>query len=467
MPAGTEPGGALLSKSKFLAGLQCHKLLWWSEHEGDAAELIPDAVALATMNEGTHVGTVARNYVAGAGVEYERTFTSQGVTVRCDILRHGAGGTELFEVKSATKMKDEYLPDVAVQLWVLRATGLDVRRALVMHLNRECRFPDLSNLFTTVDVTAEVEALLPGVPAAIEAQRTMLRGPIPDVAVGLHCEKPRECAFTARCWPRLPDHHVTTLYRIQRRTVEKHLADGRITLHQLDASMTTVLPAQRQIRAVHTNARVVERGLGDALRALVEPVAHLDFETVAPAVPVWNRCRPYENVPAQFSVHMVRDRRATPYAWVASDAGDPRPALAVALVEACSGAATVVAYYSSFEEQCLDLLAEAVPEHAAALLGIKSKIVDLLPIVRDHVYDPAFGGSFSLKAVLPALIPELGYADLEIQEGMLASVELRRLMFTAMGPAERAELRDGLLAYCERDTIAMVRLVEVLGELAA
>ena len=134
-------------------------------------------------------------------------------------------------------------------------------------------------------------------------------------------------------------------------------------------------------------------------------------------------------------------------------------------MRACEGAETIVAYFASFEKGCIEHLAEAVPEHAAALQRINTRIVDLLPIVRDHVYDLAFGGSFSLKKVLPALVPALSYDDLDVKEGGRATALLAQLLLEPerIGGDEAVQsLRRQLLAYCERDTEAMVRLAEAL-----
>jgi predicted RecB family nuclease len=126
----------------------------------------------------------------------------------------------------------------------------------------------------------------------------------------------------------------------------------------------------------------------------------------------------------------------------------------------------VVAYHAPFEKSILGQLAEAVPEHAEALADIQDRLVDALPLVRDHVYHPAFGGSFSLKAVLPALVPGMGYDDLEIPNGGVASAKLQRLLFDdEISSAEREQTRQALLAYCAVDTLGVVRLIERLGEL--
>jgi predicted RecB family nuclease len=172
-------------------------------------------------------------------------------------------------------------------------------------------------------------------------------------------------------------------------------------------------------------------------------------------------------VPVQFSVH-VEDRGRggglAHHQWIADGPEDPRPALAEALVAACAGARKVVAYYASFERECIRQLREAVPRFAKELERIEHRLVDLLPAVRNHVYHPDFGGGFSIKKTLPALVPGLSYADLKIQDGEIATVELQRLMLEGdrTPPAERAALREALLRYCERDTWAMVKVLEKL-----
>jgi hypothetical protein len=366
-------------------------------------------------------------------------------------------------------VKDEQLAEVAMQLWVLREAGLRVPRAFVMHLNSECRFPDLSDLFVTEDVTEQVAPLLTDVARELAAQLAMIDGPKPDVAFGAYCKRPEPCERFGECWKSLPEHHVHTLYRIQWKSVEKNLAAGLDTIDKLDENKTTVIPAKRQIRAVRARKRIVESALGAALDTLRPPVAWLDFETVGLAVPAWPGCGPFTQVPVQFSVHRTgwQDNRTQSY--LASAGGDPRPALAAALVRACDGAETVVAYYASFEKGCITQLAESVPEHAAALLSINARLVDLLPIVRDHVYDLAFHGSFSLKKVLPALVPSLDYKDLDVKEGGTAMALLAQLLRhpEEIGGDEAVQkLRRQLIAYCDRDTEAMVRLAEALRAIA-
>ncbi len=394
---------------------------------------------------------------------YEAAFIAHDTLVYVDILERRGAAWTLVEVKSSTSLSEaEHVPDIAIQASVLRACGVPVERYEIMHLNRECQFPDLSTLFVRDDVTETVRERLDAIDLALAEQLVVAREASPPaVPIGEQCSKPRDCAFKPRCWPVLPQHHVTTLYRIGRKA-DKLVSMGYETIDQLPDDIELSAIASRQRRAVRQGSLVVEREtLVAALARLERPVAHLDFETVAPAIPVWPGCRPYDNVPVQLSCHVVAaDGSSTHHEWLFDGQGDPRPEAGRAILAACAGAKTITAYNSSFERKCIELVAQVCPGEAPALLAIGNALVDLLPIVRDNVYHPEFVGSFSLKRVLPALVPELSYKDLEIAEGGSAQIELSRLLFDAEGMSDEArrEIRGALLRYCERDTLAMVEL---------
>src|SRR5213592_2566018 len=357
-PTSPAPPTHRLSKSRFLAGLQCHKQLWWRVHEPDAPELVPNPALRNVLNQGTEVGRLARERVPGGllidrpfyewddrvaetrealkrepAVIYEATFLADETYAAVDILERGPRGYGVVEVKAANSLKPEHVPDVALQVHVLRRAGLPVERAAVMHLNPECRYPDLSNLFAREDVSAPVEGVLLGLPDELAAQQRMLEGPLPQVPIGDHCARPHDCPFLERCWPKLPDHHVSSLYRIERKKVLEYEADGYATLYDLPSDLELSAIHARQVRAVTAGRMVVEPSLAKALAEFVSPLAFLDFETVSLAIPRWNGCRPWQNVPVQFSCHVEeRGRGLVHHEWLADRGGDPRPALADAVV---------------------------------------------------------------------------------------------------------------------------------------
>jgi len=483
-----------LSKSRYTYGLQCVRQLWWRVHEPHAPELVPDATTQAVLDQGTHVGVVARGHIPGgtlidlphrdyearvaattlamregASAVYEASFTADDLFVAVDVLERTNGGWRIVEVKSSTSVRGQHLPDAAIQTHVLRAAGVPVTGTDIMVLNRACTYPDLSDLFRREDVSAPVAHLLPGVPARVRTLLAAIEGPLPAVATGPQCTSPYRCPFHARCNPVPPPHHVSTLYRMRRHAAELE-AQGWHTIEQVPPGVLTIPQAERQRRAVIAGAMVVEGDLAGSLAAFEPPLAYLDFETVMPAIPCWDGCHPYDQVPAQFSVHAERpDGTLAHHAWLADGPGDPRPEIARRVIEACAGARTIVVYNREFEQGCLERMAAALPEHAAALYDLVGRLADPLHAIRDHVYHPDFNGSFSLKAVLPALVPGLSYDDLDVAIGHVATRMIEALMFggDVMPADERARRRAALLAYCERDTLAMVRLMARLRELAA
>jgi hypothetical protein len=333
-----------------------------------------------------------------------------------------------------------------------------------MHLNRECRYPDLSNLFVREDVTEDIADELAQVPQQAAALRTVLANPLPDVPAGDHCHSPYPCPFIDRCNPELPEHHISTLYQIRRHKRDALVADGIETIDQLNPEELPRGPARRQVESVRSGNLVVERGLARALRALRGTVAFLDFETINPPIPMWPGCSPYQALPVQMSCHILSGKRIDHHDWLATGPSDPRPELARALLRACAGAQSIVAWNASFERRCLETLADAVPQLRRKLLAVSDRIHDLLPIVRDHVYHPEFGGSFSLKRVAPALVPELDYDALDIANGSEASAKLEQLILheDALNAAQAGVLCRELRKYCQLDTLALVKVYQRL-----
>jgi hypothetical protein len=501
---GAEPperldAGRRLSKRRFASGVRCPKRLWLETHEPDAPELLGPQIPTVLLDQGRRCGELARThwphgklvgagrvaafdlvYAAaetqrlideGAGVLFEAVFLCDHAVAIVDVLERVADGWRLVEVKQTTKCRDEHVAEVAFQLHVVEACGLAVRETAVMHLNRECAFPLLETLFVTEDVTEAARAMVAELAPAAHAMWALLSEPMPATPIDVACVSPDPCAFKPRCWHGVPEHHVSTLYMLKKREAFAHHHAGRQRVVDVELPAPEKKPSAtskvqwRQQESLQRGERVVEReALAAALSGIAYPVAMLDFETVQLAIPVWPGCTPHAQVPVQFSCHVIARPGAEPehHAWLAVGCEDPRPRIVEALIAACRGAVTVLAYYSPFERTCLTNLAEWVPARAEELMAIHDRILDLLPIVREHVYDPAFGGSFSIKRVLPALVPSLSYAGLTIGKGDVAAAELWRVMFSDMPEAERRHVSEALLEDCRLDTQAMVELHRAL-----
>jgi predicted RecB family nuclease len=498
-----------LSKSRFTSGLQCHKKLWWEVHDRDAVELQPDKVLLDLWDQGRDVGKAARTrypggvlidlphkayaeriaatkeaLAKGAPAVFEASFSADGIFVAIDVLEKQGSGYRLTEVKASNSQKPEHIPDVAVQARVAAASGVQINAADVLHLNKEFRHPGTGDLFTRTEVTEQVVAILPQVQPEIDRQREMLGGPLPDVPIGGHCFEPYECPFMARCWPDGIDH-IGKLAGVGPVKAAAYLARGITSIKELPPTEKLNFTQKRQLKAMAENRLIVEPTLAAEIAPFVSPlsrrergpggedpdggrVGFLDFETIIRAIPVWLGMAPWQQAAAQFSYHERQEGGTyTHSAFLAEGPQDARPKLAAAMVKATAKADRVVTY-TGFEKTRIRDLQRAVPDLTKELEALEAKLIDLHPVVKNCVYHPDFRGSFSLKAILTPLVPELTYKDLIIVDGRVASVEIARLLFVAdkIPKHERDRVRKELLDYCERDTWAMVKLVERLKELA-
>lgn len=450
-------GPLRLSKSRFLAGLQCHKRLYLQL----TAPMLAAAAGAATeflFAQGHEVGRLAQQAFPGgvaldAGREhleaarartaalvrdpavpaiFEATFQHDDVLVRVDVLaRATSGGWRLIEVKSAAGVKLHYLHDVAIQRHVLAGCGVEVASAAVMHVSREYIYEggahDVARLFTVSDVTAEARDLGPQLPGLLAAMRAALAGDAPPpITPGEQCKKPYHCEFYDHC-------HVAPIPAVG--------GPGR--------------------------AHFAE-GLREELAALTYPLRFMDFETLGPAVPRYAGMRPYDAIPFQWSLHTVRAPGAAPEhaEFLPVDAGDPRRRFVETLLKA-AGDAGPVAVYSGFESRQLEQLALWFPDLAPAIERLRARLWDLLPVVRRFVDHPGFLGSFSLKRVVPVMVPTLGYEGMEVAEGLSAGPVwdrlVRGLADGSLDAAEATRIEAALRAYCRQDTLGMVALVRALA----
>lgn len=491
-----------LSKSRFLSGLQCHRRLWLECYRRDLAGE-RDAMSEAILAQGTAVGELARErFPGGVLVDddhlhheeaaectralladpsvpavYEAAFVFDDVRIRTDVLvRLPDGRFDLYEVKATTGVKEVHLADLAIQVHVLRGAGVAIARAFLLHLDPAYVHPggayDLSGLFAAVDLTEAVADALEGVARDLTAMREALALPDePPVGIGPHCTTPYACPFLGWCGRDEPEHPVGEIPRIRVSELERFAAHGIRDIRDVPDGFEPLESPKKQrvVDAVRTGRRFVADGIDAVLDEARFPLHFVDFETFAPALPAYRETRPYQTIVFQWSNHVLArdpvtgDTVLEHREYLHDGPEDPRRAFARSLLEATADAGSIVVW-SDYEGRCLDDLAAALPDLADALARVRGRIFDLLAVVREHVYDPAFHGSFSIKRVLPALVPALAYDDLEIRDGGVASLSWVEIHDAATSPARRDELRRALRAYCHRDTLAMVEIYRTLRE---
>ena len=481
-----------LSKSRYISGSQCHLRLWFDTHQRDFAPPA-DEVAQFVFDTGHEVGQLAcTRYPGGRLIAqdhrhfdeavdetrrligddrvpalFEAAFEHEGVAVRADVIeRLPEGGWRLVEVKSTTRVKEVFLLDTALQLWVLEGAGLDVRDACVLTLDsgfvRTQEPPDPHALFRLHTVLEPATALLTRVAADVGDMKAMLaRAEPPAITPGEHCYTPYTCPYLPHCTRHAPrfEHGIDELPRLAAAKRDELVGLGIDEIRDIPADFPMSSLQHIIRRAVATNRDIVSGDLAATLARLEEPIHHLDFETFAPAIPRFVGTRPYASIPFLFSIHTEGVGTTHHEDYLHDGANDPRPMLAERLLQAL-GTRGSICVYSKFEHRVIRALMRAVPRREAALRRILQRLVDLYAIIRRHYYHPAFRGSLSLKSVLPALA-DTDYDDLSIADGQLASVRYMKALATD-DEIERRTIFEDLRAYCARDTMATVEVLAAI-----
>lgn len=482
-----------LSKSKLLAYVQCPRQLWLEVHRPELRAKLDNAEQLKAV--GNRVGELARRLydpeghgelidvqADGFGLAlarsrdllavdhpiFEASFSAGGARFFADILEPiGGHAWKLVEVKSTGSLKDYHLADVAVQAYVADRAGVDLQSIAVAHIDTSWTYlggGDYRGLLIERDVTERAKAASVQVAGWIEGAQAVLKARAsPKVRRGRHCSVPFECGFADYCRSIEPDppYPATWLPRVTSQAI-KTLIEDRGPLDMRDVPDHLLNPVQQRVK-VHTLEDRVYFDAEAALLALCPhglPAYFLDFETIQFAVPIWPETRPFQQIPFQFSLHHLDAEGACNHDGFLDLTGDnPAEALARSLVSMCGEAGVIFAYNAGFERGVMLALAEQLPALAGALRGIAGRLVDLLPVARQHFYNPSQKGSWSIKAVLPAIAPDLRYQDLDgVQHGGMAQEAYLEAIRPETAPDRRAVLQRQLERYCELDTWAMVRL---------
>ncbi len=482
---------APLTKSNFMSGLQCHKQLWLTVNEPHRSTSITPAQQ-RIIDQGEDVGRYARQQfpdgqlIEGSGIEaiqatqdaiaagasclFEAAFSCNGLFIRCDILRKTSTDVwELIEVKSSSKVKEEHHWDIAVQKYVLLGIGLPIRAAKLMHINTQtCCFPDLSNLFTIVDITTEVDLLLPAIPNKLQQFRALLTKNLePTLAIGKHCDKPNPCPFTTDCWSHVPDVSIFTIPRLDWKKKEALITQEILAIADLPSGFSLTTNQRTYVDGVLNDEPSIDAdAISASLADLTYPVHFFDFEAQNPAIPRFDALKPYEQFPFQYSCHILyEDGSMVHREYLHTDSSDPRPALLAALAIDIASVGSVIVYHQSFEASLLRKLAQNFPEYAEHLESIASRLWDLEDIFKKYYKHPAFRGSTSIKNVLPTLVPALSYKTLAVQRGDHAQTVWEEMILCS-DQDKKAQAIVDLKDYCHLDTLAMVEIYQVLRRLS-
>ena len=486
-----------LSKSRIAAWRQCPRKLWLQVQRPDLLDVSEEAERGHQI--GYEVAEVARSlFPNGVLIEgeadlqsaldatrramqrfpdrplYEATFQHDNVLVQADLLLPSPAGYRMVEVKSSTCVKPHHLDDCALQAWVIRQNGLPLSAVELAHINTDFVYQgngDYQGLLQHIPLDADIEPLRDGVVQWIGQARRVLQGLEPVTAMGEQCGDPVECPFKSHCstaatekMPK-PEYTLDVLPRMRSALKDELRAQGVFdALRVPEEHLNDV-----QLR-VQECSRTGQMWLSDAaarmLEALPYPRYYLDFETIKLAVPRWANTSPHRTqVPFQWSCHIEDASGELRHAMFLDVTGDdPRRPFAQSLIDVVGDTGPILVYFQAFEKGRIAELAALYPELAERLEAINDRVIDLLPLTRESYYHPQMRGSWSIKAVLPTIAPDLGYGQIAVSDGTAAQTAYAEIVHPATTAARRELLTKGLREYCTLDTLAMVRLAHFLGE---
>ena len=482
-----------LSKSKLMAYRQCPRRLWLEIYR---PELREDSAATETsFQTGYGVGDLARRIydpdqtgrlidIQKDGVEnalnltrkflgqkrpiFEAGFKAQGALAFADILLPHKNGWRMVEVKSSAHIKGYYHEDIAVQTFVAQASGLPLAQVAIAHIDNSWVYPgnsDYRGLLKEVDVTDEALSRQSQIQGWIGEAQSVLAGAEPKITTGEQCNNPFECGFYGYCSALEPQAEYP-IHWLPRFSVKACRSQGIIDLRDLPPTVTLNKTQQRVKDCTLSGLPWFDAaGAAVDLANFALPGYFLDFETINPGIPTWKGTRPYQQIAFQFSLHRLGKRGKLEHKEFLDLSGnDPSRAFAESLIDACGEVGPVFVYNAAFEKSRIFELSGRFPKLSKRLLAINDRIVDLLPIARNRYYHPSQHGSWSIKSVLPAVVPELSYQSLEgVQDGGGAQGAFLEAIHPDTSPERNKQLKSQLLAYCKMDTYALVRLWQVFA----
>ena len=474
-----------LSKTKVIAGLQCQKQLYLRVHHPEWATAKPSPASITGIVVENHARTLfpngvlverntpeidpfirTRDLIESSSVSclFEAAFRSNDLQVFVDVLSRNGSGWALTEIKASTSVKAKHIDDVTIQAVALQQAGILVNKYELMHINSHFIYAgdhNYTELFIREDITEQVKSHTSFIEAQLEPLKNVIKGLQPERHIGSYCNKPYPCPYKTYCEARDVKYPVAYLpngWRIAQQLLAQGIFDIRdIPVDTLNSEIHLWV-----CRVTKEGRAELKPGAKHILHQLNYPRYYLDFECIQFAIPIWEGTRPFDQLPFQFSCHIQTNSGVLEHhAFLDTTGQDPRRAFAEALIAACGEAGPIIVYYQAFEKSIISGLIQLFPDLTSRLQAIHGRIFDLLPVLKQNYYHPGMKGSWSIKKVLPCLVPELSYASLgSVQDGTQAQAIYFAIINGSLNEiAKEAGVAD-LLDYCKLDTFAMVRIVE-------
>ena len=483
-----------LSKSSYCKGVQCEKILWLTKYN---PVLLPENDE-SVFETGRKVGELAKglfgeyvdipsdenissrlektekslqdkpNIITEASFSYNNNFCS------VDILKNDVDGVEIYEVKSSTKIKDIYLDDAAYQYFVLSNLGLNVKKVCIVYINNEYirgEELDITQLFNIEDITGIAKEKQDEIRANIDFINSFMENHDkenePDKQIGLHCFDPYSCDFWQYCTKDLPKPNVFDISGMFKSKKFEKYYEGKISFEDLkNEKINPKYLEQIDFELNNREPKIEKEAIEDILDSLEYPLYFIDYETCQYAIPEYNGTKAYQQIPFQYSLHIIKEEGAPlEHKEFLAEAEDDNLIrnFAESMINDMCEDGSVIVYNKAFEATRNKEIGEMYPDLKVEMDRINANMVDLMiPFKNRNYYTKEMKGSYSIKYVLPALYPddpELDYGNLSlVHKGDEASNAF--LSLKDKSPEEQEKIREALLKYCKLDTYAMVKIWE-------
>jgi len=493
-----------IDKTTYLDYLQCPKNAWLKLHkpelyelfelsefekslavagqmvESCAGKLFPQGVAIKSF--GGKATAVTQELIRQkTPVLFQPTFTFGQFLARSDVLVFDLSGDawNLYEIKAANSLDEntqeiDYIEDASFQAVIMRQLGINLGKIFIVHLNKEYARGDeleIDKLFITEDVTEKVSARNPG---TADRMRKAAKDLLASGESGLECAcvflgRSAQCTTFKHSHPYVSDYSVHDLARIgnSKKKLASLVNRGFFSLDDIPENFELTEIQRNQVMVYQTQTPLINiPAIKKELENLSYPLYFLDFETYAAAIPMFKGFRPYQQIPFQFSLHVAGglDGETDDYEYLHDSDSDPSLMIIEEMRNSIGPVGNVVVWNKCFERTIIAQLAVIHPEHKEFLEDVNSRIYDLMDIFKKQYYvHPGFCGRTSIKKILPVLVPDLSYNELEIQEGATASLKWFDMVFGSLMPWEKEKISEDLMAYCGLDTYAMYAIWKFLA----
>ena len=489
----------MLTKSDYIKYLQCKKYLWLYKNrkellpediddnlerafqsgyeiEATAYKLYPGGIEVDASNIPKAIAKTKLLMEDNTALIFQASISGKELFCRADIIRYNKAldAWDIIEVKSSTEVKDIYIDDLSFQKICFEKAGLKVGRVLLIHVNNQYVKNGSINpheLLTEVDITEEVKNIEEETRIEIKNAFEVLKiKDEPEIQVLRQCANPYECPFIPYCWKDFSDHSIYSIAgALGKKKLEALLDEGVMEVRDIPSEFLTNDKLRKHHYAVSNNVVHIEKdNIGNELSNVEYPIYFLDYETYAPAIPIIDGYRPYQRIVFQYSLHILESSNAElqHLYFLAKGLKDPTRDMAKSLQEHIGKDGSVIAWNMGFEKGCNTEMGERALGFQMFFKDINNRMYDLMHVFKKGFYvHKEFHGSASLKKVLPVVVPELDYNELDISEGMAASNSWGDMVTKDMNQEGQDKIYNDLLKYCELDTLAMVKILERLNNL--